>query len=493
MSLKTRIFLVFAVAIGAGFYFLVGWLQDDLRPRYLESLEEPLVDMANLLAEVIAAEMDQDGLRTDGLRKIAERVYARRFKAQIYALEKQRVDVRIYVTDPAGTVIFDSDHGRDEGRDYSRWNDVYRSLRGEYGARSSHDDPLYPGSSVLYVAAPILMGGELKGVVSVGKPSRNVDLFLAMAKSKIAVAGAIAAILVLTVGLVFYVWVTRPLEKLVSYARAVKEGRRVVLPPLGSNEIGAVGTAMEEMRVALEGKDYAERYVQSLTHELKSPLAAIRAAAELLQEDLPPDQRARFAANIRAQALRLHDLVERLLQLASLEKRQALERPEPVDLPKLVGEAIEGLRGMAAQRDVRFSVIAPPGPDLHGDHLLLQQALINLLRNALAFSPPGGDVAVAVTTSDVRVCVEVTDQGPGIPEYALDKVFERFYSLPAPGQDRGSGLGLSFVREVAELHGGEVRVENLSTGGAWAILCLPLASAHETTGSSRTLVQRAPP
>lgn len=484
MSLKTRIFLVFAVAIGAGFYFLVGWLQDDLRPRYLESLEEPLVDMANLLAEVIAAEMDQEGLRTDGLRKVSERVYARRFKAQIYALEKQRVDIRIYVTDPAGTVTFDSDQGRDEGRDYSSWNDVYRTLRGEYGARSSHDDPLYPGSSVLYVAAPILMAGELKGVVSVGKPSRNVDLFLAMAKSKIAVAGAIAAILVLTVGLVSYVWVTRPLEKLVSYARAVKDGRRVALPALGHNEIGAVGTAMEEMRVALEGKDYAERYVQSLTHELKSPLAAIRGAAELLQEELPPDQRARFAANVRAQALRLHDLVERLLELASLEKRQVLEHPGPIDLPKLVDGAIEGLTGMAAQRDVRFSVSVPPVAGLQGDHLLLQQALINLLGNALAFSPSGGEVAVAVTRPDLRVCVEVTDQGPGIPEYAQDKVFERFYSLPAPGRDKGTGLGLSFVREVTALHGGEVRLENLPAGGTWASLCLPLAPTHEARGAA---------
>ncbi len=477
MSLKARIFLVFAVAIAAGFYFLVAWLQDDLRPRYLESLEEPLVDMANLVAEVVAEELDGQELYAERLRSIFDRLSARRFKAHIYALEKQQVDVRIYVTDAKGLVVFDSDHGRDLGRDYARWNDVYRTLRGEYGARSSHDDPLYPGSSVLYVAAPILKDGELKGVVSVGKPSRNIDLFLAMAKSKIAVAGGIAAMLVLVVGLAIYLWVTVPLKKLVTYALAVKDGRRVELPQLGNDEIGAMGCAMEEMRLALEGKDYVEQYVQSLTHELKSPLAAIRGAAELLQEDLPPEQRARFAANVRSQVLRLQDLVERLLELASLEKKQALDRHEPIDLPALVEEAVETLRLLANQRDVRFVVSAPPVRGLCGDRLLLQQAIINLLRNALAFSPRGSDVTVTVMPTDARARVAVTDRGPGIPDYALDKVFERFYSLPTPEQDKGSGLGLCFVREVAQLHNGDVQLENLPDGGAQATLCLPLASA----------------
>ena len=477
MSLKVRIFLVFAFAIAAGFYFLVHWLQDDLRPRYLESLEEPLVDTANLLAEVVAEETDGRGLTGERLRSIFERLSARRLKARIYALEKRRVDVRVYVTDATGRVVFDSDHGRDEGRDYSRWNDVYRTLRGEYGARSSHDDPLYPGSSVLYVAAPIMKDGELQGVVSVGKPSRNIELFLAMAKSKIAIAGGIAAMLVLGVGLVFYLWVTVPLKKLVTYALAVKDGRRVALPRLGNDEIGAMGNAMEEMRLALEGKDYVEQYVQSLTHELKSPLAAIRGAAELLREDPPPGQRARFAANVRAQVMRLQDLVERLLELASLEKKQALDRREPLDLPALVAEAVETLRLLANQRDVRFVVSAPAVQALHGDRLLLQQAIINLLRNALAFSPRGGKVDVTVRPTDAGACVEVTDRGPGIPDYALDKVFERFYSLPAPEQDKGSGLGLSFVREVAQLHGGKVRLENRPNGGARATLCLPLAPA----------------
>lgn len=475
MSVRARLFIVFAVVVGGGFYFLVEWVQDELRPRYLESLEEPLVDMAHVLAEVAAGEMGDRGLETEGLRAVFDRAYARRFSAHIYAVEKQRVDIRVYVTDDRGVVVFDSDRRRDEGRDYSRWNDVYRTLRDEYGARITHEDPLYPGSAVLYIAAPIRIDGELRGVVSVGKPARNVDLFLTAARSKIAIAGAVAAVLVLLAGLVFTLWVTRPLDKLAAYARAVKAGRRVPPPRLRNDEIGALGEAMEEMRVALEGRDYAERYVHSLTHELKSPIAAIRGAAELLQEDPPAEQRRRFASNVHTQAARLQDLVERLLELAALEKRQELERREAVDLRVLAEEAVDGLRPLAEPRGIEFRVDVPIDGPVTGDPWLLQQALVNLLRNALAFSPDGGEIRLDVDPSapEGRVCLRVSDQGPGLPDYALPRVFERFYSLPAPDQGKGTGLGLSFVQEVAALHGGDARLENRSGGGAQAVLCLP--------------------
>ncbi len=186
------------------------------------------------------------------LHGVFERVYKRRFRAKIYDLVKNEVDLRVYVTDAQGMVVFDSDNRQHEGRDYSRWNDVYRTLRGQYGARMTHDDPLYPGKAVLYVAAPIYHENRLIGVISIGKPARNVDRFLAAAKSEMALAGVVATLLVLVLGFILYLWVTRPMNRLVAYVEAVKAGRRVTLPRLGQNEIGTMGVAMEEMRVALE-------------------------------------------------------------------------------------------------------------------------------------------------------------------------------------------------------------------------------------------------
>ena len=487
MKIRTRIVLVFVVVVAGGFYFLVQWIADDLRPRYLESLEEPLVDTAHLLAELLAAGTPGKDTLVDGehLGEVFERLYQRRFQARIYALEKQHVDLRIYVTDATGRVVFDST-GRDVGADYSRWNDVYRTLRGRYGARSSNEDPEFPERSVLYIAAPILGGdGTLRGVVSVGKPASNADRFLAMATRKLTVAGLVATLAVLALGLVLYAWVSRPLGKLIRYAQAVKAGERVSLPRLGNNEIGMMGAAMEEMRRELAGRDYAERYVQTLTHELKSPLAAIHGAAELLEEHMPLAQRRRFLANIRTETRRVQDLVERLLELAALEKRQALDNPRMVSLDALLDDVRGSLAPLATRRGITLDF--PEGHcTVHGEGFLLRQAIQNLLQNAIDFSPAGATVRVSLLQDPHWITLGVEDQGPGVPDYALARVFERFYSLPRPEQGRrGSGLGLSLVQEVAQLHGGEAGLANRAEGGAHAWLRLPRESFQFRTARVR--------
>lgn len=474
MKIRTRIVLVFVGVVASGFYFLVQWIADDLRPRYLESLEEPLVDTAHLLAELLATGSDAQLVDGDWLATVFERLDQRRFQAQIYALEKTRVDLRVYVTDENGLVVFDSS-GRDLGADYSRWNDVHLTLQGRYGARSTAEDPAHPERSVLYIAAPILDAqGTLRGVVSVGKPASNADRFLEVAKRKLTTAGLVATLAVLALGLVLYAWVSRPLGKLLRYAQAVKAGERVSLPRLGHNEIGIMGNAMEEMRRELAGRDYAEHYVQTLTHELKSPLAAIHGAAELLDEDMPLAQRRRFLANIRTETRRLQNLVERMLELAALEKRQTLDNPRDISLAKLLEDIRASLLPQATQRQIQLVLPDRVDCSIRGENFLLRQAIHNLLQNAIHFSPTGGVVRVALALSARQVTLSVEDQGPGVPDYALSRVFERFYSLPKPDENnRGTGLGLSLVREVAELHGGEAGLENRPEGGARGWLRLP--------------------
>ncbi len=476
MKLRSRILLAFVVVVGGGFYLLVQWIGDDLRPRYLESMEETLVDVSHLLAEGLAEDFGRGKFDPQALEARFARVYERRFRATIYALEKATVDLRCYITDPRGRVLFHSHNPWRVGQDYSRWNDVYLTLKGEYGARATWEGPDQT-RLVLYIAAPVIYRGELVGVVSVGKPADNADRFIASAKAKLAVAGGAVALGVIVLGGVLTLWLSHPLEALIRYAFAVKAGERVAPPSLGRHEIGTVASAMEEMRVALEGRDYAKAYVQSLTHELKSPLAAIQASAELLDETMPVADRRRFLANIRTETQRLHDLVERLLELAALEQRSALDNPAPVALDVLVRDEVASLGSVATQKGVRVDVVCN-GQECRvwGEGFLLRQALANLLRNALEFTPPHSRVGVVMEVEPGAVEVRVEDQGPGLPEYALNRAFERFYSLQRPGGPKGTGLGLSFVKEVAELHRGRVWLENRSEGGARAVLQLPRSS-----------------
>jgi len=245
--------------------------------------------------------------------------------AQIYEIHKQQVDIRVYVTDINGTVIFDSDNDRDLGADYSQWRDAYRTLRGEYGARSTENDPLYMDGSIMYIAAPILFDNEVIGVISVGKPTRNAERFMEHLLNNISGVGFIIVIITLLIGLIIHNWLSRPLSQIQHYGEAVTKGERTTLPELGNNEIAEVGEALESMRIALDGKSYVSDYVQTLTHELKSPIAAIRGASELLNEDMPEKDRTRFLSNIENETRRMQQLVDRLLELASLEYRPGLD------------------------------------------------------------------------------------------------------------------------------------------------------------------------
>src|SRR4051812_42636752 len=138
---------------------------------------------------------------------------------------------------------------------------------------------------------------------------------------------------------------THSLERLTDYAIAVGEGKRASPPVSRANEVAALARPFEDMRLALEGKAYVERYTQALAHEFKAPLASIRGAAELLAENPPEPDRARFLANVRAESDRMQRLVDPLLELAALEARPGNGDFDPIDLRQTVAETIAGLRG----------------------------------------------------------------------------------------------------------------------------------------------------
>jgi len=168
-------------------------------------------------------------------------------------------------------------------------------------------------------------------------------------------------------------------------------------------------------------------------------------------------------------------MIDKLLALAAVEHRQALVEPAVVDL----GEVLEAVREDVATRLHQAGVtLRVPGsaPAVRGDAFLLRQAIGNLVENAIDFSPAGGAVSVAASVAGGEVVLQVADRGPGIPDYAMPRVFERFYSLPRPrGGSRSSGIGLCFVAEVASLHGGRVALEPREGGGTLARLALPVA------------------
>jgi two-component system sensor histidine kinase CreC len=310
------------------------------------------------------------------------------------------------------------------------------------------------------------------GVLSVGKQAKDLKLLVTGLDRKIAVAGLVALGVAVGLALLLTQWITLPIRRLAGYAHAVAAGARPPLPPLHTREVTELGQAFETMRDALDGRRDIEGYVRSLTHETKAPLSAIRAAAELLEEGPPPAEQRRFLANIRSESERLQQLVDRILELSALEARRSLAEPVAVSLAAVVGEVAAACEPLVARKGLRLRVDVEPEALVDGDPLLLRQALLNLVHNAMRWTPAGGEVAVEARAFASAVVVVITDTGPGLPDYALARAFERFFSLPPPDQEKGTGLGLPFVQEVAALHGGQARLENRAEGGARAVLTL---------------------
>ena len=474
MSRRTNIFvgilLVYALGVGLLMYRLLA----DIDPRYRESAEESLVETAHLLAAQVEQHSGEGTLDAESLRPVFRNLYARSFSARIFGFEKTGVEMQALVIGRDGIVVFDS-LGQREGEDFSQWRDVRGALAGEYRARTT---PKIPGdelSSVMYVSAPVRAAGEIVGVVSVGKPVQSLNQFVAAARRKTLVVGATSVAAVLVLALILSLWLVRPFGLIADYARYVRSQRSFSLPRLGRRALGTLGAAYDEMRDALAGRHYVADYVQTLTHELKGPLSAIRGAAELIQEPgMPEADRQRFSANIGRETQRIQELVDRMMELAALEQQRRLPRVEPVALRPLLEELAASAEASGAARGLHVELTAGDPAWVEGEAFLLRRAVGNLLANAVEFSPEGGTIRLELAQRGRSIDLVVRDQGPGIPDYADERVFEKFYSLARPGTNKKStGLGLPFVKEIAELHHGRVTLRNREGGGAVATLSLP--------------------
>lgn len=475
MRIGLRIFLGYFAIVALAALLLGRVFVAEVKPGVRQAMEDTLVDTANVLAELATDDFLSDHIADGRFARRIAHLRGRDFGAEIWGFDKRLTNYRIYVTDARGIVVYDS-AGRDIGKDYSRWNDVYLTLRGEYGARSTRSDPNDETSTVMHVAAPIRDdGGRIVGVLTVAKPNRALAPFIARSQGTVMKWGWVLMGTALAIGALMAWWLARQLGGLRRYANAVTAGERAT-PPKAAGEFGELGQALETMRTRLEGKQYVEQYVHSLTHEMKSPLAAIRGSAELLEAPMADADRERFATNIRTQSERLAAMIDKLLALAAVEHRQRLETRERVPLSTLVDEAIADCRPRLEQAGIAVHRGGDTRLEVEGDPFLLRQAIANLVENAAAFSPSGASLDVDVFRDDGRAVVAVSDRGAGVPDYALPRVFERFYSLPRPdGGSRSSGLGLCFVAEVAALHGGEANLANRTGGGAVATLALPVA------------------
>jgi len=478
ISFTLRLFLFFFLLIGIGLSLQVTILIDELKPGLRQATEENLVDAANLLAEIATAEFIAGDLRNGNFDNAFKAFKKRELQAQIWSKSKLRGSLKAYITDAKGIVLYHSE-GRDIGTDYSQWNDVYKTLKGQYGARSTEAVQGDPFSAEMYVAAPIMFEGQILGVLTLIKPNLSLQPFLDSSQNKMQSFSYWLIGFALILGFFVSLWLTRSVRKLNAYATKVSRGKEIVaLPEFIDAEFTNLAQAMDSMRQQLEGKAYVEKYIHSLTHEMKSPVAAIKGAIEILENPLPEKDRLHFLQNIHNETDRLERIITQLLDLATLENRRGLEKCESVELATLVHELTQSLQLALDAKQITLTLEGTA--IVEAERCLLGYAIENLLRNALEFSPEHAEIRVNITQQHDTVTIQIEDEGTGIPDYALPMIFDRFYSLPRPKGKKSSGLGLSFVRQICYLHQADCRVINRQVGevGVVAQLILPTRQAR---------------
>lgn len=441
--------IVVIVMLGAVSFYGV---QKTIRPNAKRVVEDTLADASRLVAVLVANDVDmliQTG-NSQNLNQTLDKFDKTAFNQGFVAWydHKKSSQFHLYITNKDGVVIYDS---RDEmvGRDFSRWNDVYLTLRGQYGARSSDIN----GASVMYVASPIIKDGEMIGVASIGKPTHSLTPYLSASQTELIKILITAIVIALVVSALVAMWFRYSISQVVDFTNtlAKKDKPHFYL----GQELNALTASISKMKDTIENRAYVSWYVHTLTHELKSPLSAIVASSELLADDISNDDRRTFAGLIGEQAGRMTTLIDRLLALAKLEQPTFELTLQSLELRDICQTLLNQNQPKLTQKSLRVTIIG--NGQVQGDEFWVSQAIANLLDNAIIHA--NHFVMMIIKNQEVMV---VNDCAV-LPDFVLERAFERYFSVNQ-GDKKGTGLGLPLVATVAEKHNGKASLAQMSSG-----------------------------
>ena len=339
------------------------------------------------------------------------------------------------------------------------------------------------GTPVINAAAPVGLNGATL------LTTRNaVDITMAVREARTTLVTAVFVALIASILLSLFLarTIIAPLRLLSSAAQKVRQGRDrdVEVPrlPERRDEIGVLARTVSDMTGALRHRiDAVENFAADVAHEIKNPLASLRSAIESLPRVEDPQLRGKLIEIATHDVRRIDRLVTEISDASRIDAEMSRAKRERIDLTALVKAIVGSREDRAENADVRIELLAGRQPAVvSGVAPRLERVIENLLDNAVSFSPPDAAIEVAILQRGSNVVLTVCDSGPGIPEDAREKVFERFHSVRPDAEDFGnhSGLGLAIGRAIAEAHDGSLTAEARPDGKPGACLRLELPAAQ---------------
>lgn len=347
---------------------------------------------------------------------------------------------------------------------------IEQALLGQTQVKTGTD---IDGSTIFSVATPIIVNGQPVGVVALTSAAGEIDELVRNEREQVLQMFVIAILVSIGLSLVLASTIANPLSDLAAAAEIGRDRNsrkispsRVRIPDLTArpDEIGRLSGALRGMVAALYDRiDANEQFAADVAHEIKNPLASLRSAVGTLRVIKKEEQRSKLLDVIEHDVRRLDRLVSDISNASRLDSELVKEEEETFNLIKMLRALAGHLGEDAKSKGMEFITDLPSDPIvIDGLESRLAQVFVNLITNAISFCDEGDAIRVWARKRDNRILVVVEDTGPGIPEEALTKVFNRFYSeRPADHFGNNSGLGLAISKQIVEAHGGVIWAENI--------------------------------
>jgi two-component system phosphate regulon sensor histidine kinase PhoR len=261
-------------------------------------------------------------------------------------------------------------------------------------------------------------------------------------------------------------------------APATRRSLRVVITPLSTAEQTQALIVLQDLTELRRAEQAQRAFLGNISHDLRTPLASLQAMIETLQDGALDDHAAAqdFLSRMDAEVQGLSRLVSELLELSRIESGRLSLHPAPTDLGSLLTTVARRMEAQAEQREITIDVIVPATmPTVMIDGPRIEQVLLNLLQNALTFTPRGGRITLGVTVHDDQVAISVQDTGIGIAPEDLPHIFDRFYKVDRARSGGGTGLGLAIAKHLVERHNGQIRAESEPENGTTVTFTLPIS------------------
>lgn len=374
------------------------------------------------------------------------------------------------------------------GQNGSVYSEVNAALMSETGSSVRVNER---GSLVLSVAVPIRRFATLYGVLMLTTESGDIDGILKEERAALMQVFLVGFAALMLSSLYLASVIAAPIRRLAAAAERVRRGRggRETIPTYvdRDDEIGELADSFSAMTRALYDRiDAIERFAADVAHELKNPLTSLKSAVEMMERTKEGEQRERLVAVVRNDVKRIDRLITDISDASRLDAELSRGESEPVDVARLLDTLVTIYNGMDVPRGIRIAFVRESGKPMvvQGLDERLGQVFRNLMDNAISFSPDDATVTITAALQDRLVLAFIDDEGPGIGESDLERIFERFYTeRPAEhGFGKNSGLGLAIARQIVASHGGRIWAENRYGAeskclGARFVVELPLAQS----------------